>query len=54
MPNFGSSAIKFLAWQDQFWRAFNGGRLNLIQQDSNTMFGALAALLQRVQFIASE
>jgi hypothetical protein len=56
MPNFGWSAIKFLTWQHQFWRGFKGGttdRLNLLQQDSDTMFGALTVLVQRVQFIAS-
>ena len=57
MPNFGSSAIKFLTWQDQFWRCFKGGaagQLNLIQQDNDMMFRGLTVLVQRVQFIASE
>ena len=36
MPNSESSAIKFLTWQDQFWRSFKGesmtGQLNLINK----------------------
>ena len=57
MPNFGWSAIKFLTWQDQLPEGFKAGttgRLNLIQQDSDTMFGALTVLALRVQFIASQ
>jgi len=57
MPNFGYPAIKFLTWQDQFWRCFTGvppGQLNQIQQDNDVMFRGPTVLLQRVQFIASE